>query len=106
MQHAVSRVSNLTLQTVSTLRILESVPAIGNLWRIEAFMASVQGRDQLRKYTPDETFGRSLVILLIAFDHLTQVAIPAILHVQMQILGVLKVVSLKVLDNVRVFKFF
>jgi len=68
-------------------------------------MASIQRRDELRKYAPHEFFVRILVPHLQLFDHLAEITIAAEFHVQMKVLGRFVVFSLVVSDNVGVSEF-
>lgn len=71
-----------------------------NLRRILSIMTAIQRSDKLCKHTPHELFIGALIPQLQLFDHLAQIAIAAVLHIQMQILSRFVVFSLKVSDDV------
>ena len=70
-----------------------------------AVVAAIKRRDQLRQYAPDKLFIGVLVLQLQSFDDLTQVSVPTVFHVEMEVLRGLEVVSLKVLHDVCMFEF-
>lgn len=65
-------------------------------------MAAVQGADDLAEDAPDELLLAHLVLVLQVADDASQVAVAAVLHVQMQVLARLDVVALEVGDDVGV----
>jgi hypothetical protein len=70
--------------------------------RVFAKVAAVQGADDLAEDAPHKLLLAHLVLVLQVADDAAQVAVPAVLHVQVQILRDLDVVALEVGDDVRV----
>jgi len=68
-------------------------------------VAAVQCADDLAEDAPYKLLLAHLVVVLEVADHTTQVTVPAVFHVQVQILGRLDVVSLEVGDDVWVSEF-
>jgi hypothetical protein len=75
-------------------------------WGVFTKVAAVQGADNLAEDTPDELLLAHLVLVLEVADDAPQVAIAAVFHVQVKVLGNLDVVALEVCDNVGVSKLF
>lgn len=67
-------------------------------------MASVQSQRQLAKDAPDKALLRMLSRALEVVNHLPQVSVAAILHIQVQILAALEMLSMVVSDDVGVSK--
>jgi hypothetical protein len=78
----------------------EAEPIVANLRRVAASVAPEQRRSQLGQDAPHEVFGRQLAATLVVVDDLAQVSISAVLHVQVEVLGLLQVFALKVLHDV------
>jgi hypothetical protein len=100
-----NHVGHLLALQLGRLRIrAQAHDVTSDLWRVLAVMATVQCADQLRKNAPDELFFGVLILLLQPFDHLAQIAVAAILHVEMQVLRGSEMVPLVVLHDVWVTK--
>jgi hypothetical protein len=70
--------------------------------RILAMMTSVQGADNLAEDAPDKLFIRVFAVVLELLDDAPEVAIAAVLHVQVEVLRRLEVLALVVPDDIRV----
>lgn len=73
-----------------------------DLWWLLAVMAAVQGADELGKDGPNELFVGQFVASLEVLDHDTKIAIAAVFHVKMQVVGCFEMFSLIVGDDVGV----
>lgn len=73
-----------------------------NIRRIDTVVATEQGQNQLAEYAPNEALLRPLTLEGEVLDHPTEVAVAAVLHVQVQILGDLQVFTVVVGDDVGV----
>ena len=80
------------------LREAEHVGA--HLGRIDTIVTAVQSQDELAEDAPDEALGSSLTLVLQVLDHTAEVAVAAILHVQVEILADLEMLAVVVGDNV------
>lgn len=76
-----------------------------SVWRGFSKVAAVQRADDLAEDAPYKLLLAHLVVVLEVADHATQVTVPAVFHVQVQILGRLDMVTLEVGDDVRVSEF-
>lgn len=65
-------------------------------------MTSVQGHDELTEDAPNKALLRSLSFVLQVLDHSSEVAISAVLHVQVKILAGFEVLTMVVGDDVGV----
>lgn len=77
---------------------------LSNGGRIDAIVASVQGRNKLRKYFPNKLFIRILFTLNKVPNDTTKITIATIFHIQMEVLGLFQVFTMVVTDDVRVSK--
>jgi len=74
--------------------------------RVFAVVAAVQGADDLAEDAPHKLLLAHLVLVLEVADDTAEVAVAAVFHVQVKVLGCLDVVALKVGDNVGVSQLF
>lgn len=63
-------------------------------------MTPIQGHDQLAEDAPDKAFLGSLTLHCEVLDDTTEVAVAAVLHVQVQVLADLEVFTVVVGDDV------
>ena len=70
-----------------------------------AVVAAVQGADDLAEDAPDELLLAHLVLVLEVADDTSEVAVAAVLHVEVKVLRCLDVVALEVGDDVGVAEF-
>jgi len=68
-------------------------------------VAAVQGADDLAEDAPDELLLAHLVLVLEVADDTSEVAVAAVLHVEVKVLRCLDVVALEVGDDVGVAEF-
>jgi hypothetical protein len=73
--------------------------------RVFSKVAAVEGADDLAEDAPDELLLAQLVLVLQIADDAPEVAVPAVFHVQVQVLGRLDVVALEIRDDVGMAKF-
>lgn len=78
----------------------QSQHCLSNLWGIDTIVAAVESRDQLGEYTPDKGLLGILILDRQVADHPAEVAIAAVFHVEVQVLGGFEVLAMVVADNV------
>lgn len=84
----------------SALREAEHIAP--NIRRIDTVVTAEQGQDQLAEYAPHEALLCPLTLEGEVLDHPTEVAVAAVLHIQVQVLGDLQVLTVIVGDDVGV----
>lgn len=73
--------------------------------RIFTVVAAVQGTDNLAEDAPDKLLLAHLVLVLQVANDSSQVAVSAVLHVEVKVLGCLDMVAFEIGDNVWVSEF-
>lgn len=82
-------------------RALSQAQNIGaNLWGVDTIVTPVEGHDELAENAPNEALLSALALELQVLDDPTKVSVSTILHVQMQVLAELQMLSVVVGDNV------
>lgn len=80
------------------LRETEHIRA--DLWRVNTIVTPVQGHGQLAEDAPDEAFLSSLALEREVLDHAAEIAVAAVLHVEVEVLADLEVLAVVVGDDV------
>ena len=83
----------------------ETHDVTASLRGIFTVVAAVQGTDNLAEDAPDELLLTHLVLVLQVANDSSQVAISAVLHVKVKVLGCLDMVTFEIGDNVWVSEF-
>lgn len=73
-----------------------------DLWGIRSIMAAIQSHDQLAKYAPNKAFLCPVSLELEVLDHSPEITIATVLHIQMQVLARLQMLTVVVGNDVGV----